>query len=69
LVPVISSKPTHVVTTAADVFADTAGGVPVQKLNPGAAVTLVKTESGWTLVAREGKSLGYVAAKDLLPIQ
>jgi uncharacterized protein YgiM (DUF1202 family) len=55
--------------TAADVFADTAGGVPVQKLNAGTAVTLVKTESGWTLIAREGKPLGYVAAKDLLPIQ
>jgi len=41
----------------------------VQKLNPGTAVTLVKTESGRTLIARDGKPLGYVATMDLLLIQ
>jgi hypothetical protein len=70
LAPVIPSKPTHFVTTLADVFADTdAGSAAIRKLNAGTAVTLVKTEGSWALIAREGKSLGYVAATDLIPIQ
>jgi hypothetical protein len=32
-------------------------------------VTLVNTDSGWTLIAREGRPLGYVAARDLAPLQ
>jgi hypothetical protein len=32
-------------------------------------VTLVKSDAGWTLVAREGRPLGFVATKDLTPIQ
>jgi len=63
-------KATHVVSTAANLFAATApGSTPIRKLNPGTAVTLVKREAGWTLVAREGKTLGYVASTDLVPIQ
>lgn len=63
-------KPTHFVISAADVFATIGpGSTAVRKLGPGAAVALVKTEGGWTLVAREGQMLGYIATKDLLPIQ
>jgi hypothetical protein len=63
-------KPTHVVSTAANLFAATApGSAPIRKLSTGTAVTLVKREAGWTLVAREGKILGYVATTDLIPIQ
>jgi hypothetical protein len=66
----VLSKATHVVSTAANLFAATApGSTPIRKLNPGTAVTLVKREAGWTLVAREGKILGYVASSDLVPIQ
>ncbi|MGP0089718.1 MAG: caspase family protein [Xanthobacteraceae bacterium] len=67
---VISTKPTHAVNTAAQVFADIGpGSAPVRKLSAGMTVTLVKTEAGWSLIAREGKVLGYVATSDLLPLQ
>jgi hypothetical protein len=63
-------QPTHVVSTAANLFAATApGSAPIRKLSTGTAVTLVKREAGWTLVARQGKILGYVATTDLIPIQ
>jgi hypothetical protein len=29
----------------------------------------MRTEAGWTLIARDGRALGYVAAGDLLPLQ
>jgi hypothetical protein len=65
-----AGKATHVVSAAADLFAGTApGSVPLRKLNTGTAVTVVRREAGWTLVAREGKVLGYVAAANLIPIQ
>ena len=32
-------------------------------------VTLVKTEQGWALVAKDGKALGYVAAERLHKLQ
>lgn len=41
----------------------------MQQLDSGTLVTLVRTEQGWTLVARDGKALGHVAQGDLLPIQ
>jgi hypothetical protein len=63
-------KPTHIVSATANLFAATApGSTPIRKLSTGTAVTRVTTESGWTLVAREGKILGYVATADLIPIQ
>jgi hypothetical protein len=66
----LAGKATHVVSTAANLFAATApGSAPIRKLSTGTAVTLVKREAGWTLVAREGKILGYVATTDLIPIQ
>jgi hypothetical protein len=68
--PVIATKPTHFVPATADLFADTAaGGAPVRKLSAGTTITLIKTEAGWSLIAREGKVLGYVATTDLLPFQ
>jgi WD40 repeat protein len=66
----IPASPTHVVVQAADVFAEAGGGAPArEKLAPGTLVTLVKTEQGWTLVARNGKPLGYVASTGLAPLQ
>jgi hypothetical protein len=32
-------------------------------------LSLIKTEQGWMLVARDGKPIGYVAADHLLPVQ
>jgi WD40 repeat protein len=66
----IPANPTHVVIQAADVFAEPGGAAPArEKLAPGTLVTLVKTEHGWTLVARSGKPLGYVASTGLAPLQ
>jgi WD40 repeat protein len=67
---VILGKPTHVVITAADVFAAAGGATSAtQKLEAGTLVTLVKTEQGWTLVARDGRAIGYVASSDLAPLK
>jgi hypothetical protein len=64
------SKPTHVVIAPAEVFAASGGdGAAVTRLAPGSLVALVRTEQGWVLVARDGKSLGYVAEGSLAPIQ
>ena len=45
------------------------GARRVRKLDAKTPVTLVKSDSGWTLIAREGRPLGFVATKDLAPIQ
>jgi hypothetical protein len=41
----------------------------VQKLQPFTTVTLVKTEAGWALIAKDGKPPGYVAADKLHTLQ
>ena len=40
------------------------GGI-VQQLPPFTTVTLVKSDHGWVLIARDGKVLGYVAEAKL----
>ena len=45
------------------------GARRVRKLDAKTPVTLVKSDAGWTLIAREGRPLGFVATKDLAPIQ
>jgi WD40 repeat protein/uncharacterized caspase-like protein len=64
------TKPTHVVISPAEVFAQPAATVAsTAKLTPGTTVTVVRTEHGWTLVAKEGKPLGYVAPSSLAAMQ
>jgi WD40 repeat protein len=67
---IISTKPTHVLPDGGKVFA-TPGqtGPVVQQLGPYALVTLVKTEHGWALIAKDGTKLGYVAEANLKPVQ
>ena len=43
--------------------------VRMRKLDASMPVTLVNSNAGWTLVARETKILGYVPTKDLLPLR
>jgi WD40 repeat protein len=63
-------KPTHVVIAPADVFEQLGGqGTKLLQLPAGTLLSLVKTERGWVLVARDGKSVGYVAADRLARIQ
>jgi|SRR5579872_5317678 len=65
-----TARPTHVVITPTDVFAAAGGrGAPIQKLPAGTLLSLVKTEQGWMLMARDGKSVGYVAADHVMIVQ
>jgi uncharacterized caspase-like protein len=68
--PAASTKPTHVVVAPADVFEQFGGqGKKLLQLPAGTLLSLVKTEQGWLLVARDGKSIGYVAADRLMRVQ
>jgi hypothetical protein len=63
---VIPIKPTHVNTEQLAIFKKAGGkGQAVQQLPPLTSVTLVKTEKGWVLIAKDGKLLGYVAEASL----
>jgi WD40 repeat protein/uncharacterized caspase-like protein len=67
-----STKPTHVVITSTPtgVFSSASGeGTPVQTLSLGTTVVVVKSEPGWDLVTKDGKSLGYVAHTGLAALQ
>jgi hypothetical protein len=35
----------------------------------GTSVAIVRTEAGWTVIAKDGKALGYVTEASLAPIQ
>jgi WD40 repeat protein/uncharacterized caspase-like protein len=68
----IPAKPTHVVIapTPVDVFERAqAAGASLQKLPAGTLVTVIRTADGWTFIAKDGKSLGYVAQTSLAPMQ
>jgi hypothetical protein len=63
---IVPIKPTHVSTELLQVFKDAGGaGEIVQPLPPFTTVTLVKSDQGWVLIARDGKLLGYVAEAKL----
>ena len=63
---IISTKPTHVNTDPLRVFKEAGDrGAVVTELPPFSTVTLVKSEQGWVLIAKDGKALGYVAERTL----
>ena len=63
---VIPVRPTHVSTELLQIFKEAGGsGGIVQQLPPFTTVTLVKSDRGWGLIARDGKALGYVAETKL----
>jgi uncharacterized caspase-like protein len=67
---VLPAKATHQLTEPAELLVLPAMGARrVRRLDAKTPVTLVKSDAGWTLVAREGRPLGFVATKDLTPIQ
>ncbi|UYO54611.1 caspase family protein [Rhodopseudomonas palustris] len=66
----IPASPTHVVIAPAQVReAANAKSATIVELKPGTQVRLIETANGWTLVARDGKKLGYVQAKSLITLQ
>lgn len=65
-----SGKPTVQLTHTAQLQIKPASGATVvRSLAPRTAVTVLKTEGDWTLIAQEGRPLGYVATRDLAPMQ
>jgi uncharacterized protein YgiM (DUF1202 family) len=66
--PVISTKPTHVVMAATDLFEQAVRGSPIARQLPaGTMVTVIEPiEGGWAHVAQEGKAIGYVREEQLL---
>jgi hypothetical protein len=55
------SKPTHVVIEAVTVRIDAhKKSTAVLELAPATLIAVVKTENGWSLLARDGRILGYV---------
>jgi len=59
---IISTTPTHVNVELLQVFKEAGGhGAVITELPPYTTVTLIKSEQGWSLVAKDGKALGYVA--------
>jgi uncharacterized caspase-like protein len=66
----IPTTPTHVVITSVTVRQTASDTAPtVLQLTPGTQVRLIETSSGWVLIARDGKQLGYVEEKVLLRMQ
>ena len=57
---IIPTKPTHVSTKVVSLFKDKGENSAVGgQLPPFTIVTVVKSEPGWLLVARNGRLLGY----------
>ena len=48
------------VKAVSEIYAPISGTV-IEKLAPGTVVTLVRSDRGWMLVAKDGKKLGFVA--------
>ena len=65
----ISTRPTHVIVLPAPVRAGAGSGDKVGDLAPGTTVVVVRSEGGWTLVARDGREVGFVNAGSLLALQ
>jgi WD40 repeat protein/uncharacterized caspase-like protein len=70
--PIIDGKATHVVVAPSllEVFESVgAAGPSTMKLPAGTLVTVMKNADGWSLIAKEGKLLGYVTSVGLAPVQ
>jgi len=67
---VIPEKPTHQVSAEAQLLVLPAVGArQVRKLDAKTPLTLVGSEGGWSLVATHGQPIGYLATRELAPIQ
>lgn len=67
--PVASAKPTYQVSQAAQLQVQPGlGATVVRSLSAKTGVTVLESKNGWSLIASEGKPLGYVATRDLAPV-
>lgn len=68
--PVAAAKPTYQVSQAAQLQIQPGlGATVVRSLSARTGVTVLESKDGWSLIASEGKPLGYVATRDLAPVQ
>ncbi|MFA5950027.1 MAG: hypothetical protein WC807_07065 [Hyphomicrobium sp.] len=59
--PAIPSQPTHVAFEVLKVYKGSGGaGEPVKELAPATTFSVVKTENGWSPIARDDRLLGFV---------
>jgi uncharacterized caspase-like protein len=66
----LASKPTYQIAQTAQLqTTPSSGATIVRSLSAKTGVTVIKSEGGWSLIASQGKPLGYVATRDLAPIQ
>lgn len=64
------TKPNYQLAQAAKLqIKPTSGATVVRSLLPKRPVTVLKSEGGWSLVVSEGNPIGYVATRDLRPMQ
>jgi WD40 repeat protein/uncharacterized caspase-like protein len=68
--PVAEARPAYQVAQAAQLqIRPGSGATVVRSLSAKTAVTVLKSDGGWSLIASEGRPLGYVATRDLTPMQ
>ncbi len=68
--PVAAAKPTYQVAQAAQLQVRPGlGATVVRSLSAKTGVTVLESKNGWSLIASEGQPLGYVATRDLAPMQ
>jgi WD40 repeat protein len=68
--PIAEAKPTYQLAQTAQLqIKPSAGATVVRSLSAKTPVTVLESNNGWSLVASEGKPLGYVATRDLAPVQ
>ena len=68
--PIAEAKPTFQVSQATQLqIQPSAGGTVVRSLSATTRLTVLDSKNGWSLVASEGKPIGYVATTDLAPAQ
>ena len=68
--PIAAAKPAYqVMQTAQLQIQPGLGATVVRSLSVKTPVTLLESKDGWALVAADGKPLGYVATRDLAPLQ
>ncbi len=68
--PIAAAKPNYQVSQAAQLqIKPGPGATVVRSLSSKIAVTVLESKDGWSLIASEGRPLGYVATRDLVPVQ
>lgn len=68
--PMAQAKPNYQLAQTAQLqITPGVGATIVRSLSARTSVTVLESKNGWSLVASEGKPLGYVATRDLAPAQ